>query len=70
VAVRCLPDQPLALRRSATQARHVRAGAGFIDEKQSSRVDRGLLPTPFLTRRLDVFAVLLGGVQLFLKLIP
>jgi hypothetical protein len=65
VAVRCLSDQSLAFRRSAAQARHVCAGAGFIDENQSPRVNRGLLLSPFLASRLNVFAVLLGGVQRF-----
>jgi hypothetical protein len=67
VAVRCLSDQSLAFRRAAAQARHVRAGAGFINENQSPRVDRGLLLSPFLTRCFDVFAVLFGGVQRFFK---
>ena len=65
VAVRCLADQSLTSRRPATQACHVRSGASFIDENQLPRVDRGLLLSPVLTRRLDVFPVLLGGVQRF-----
>ena len=65
MTVGCLSDQSLALGRPTAQPRHVRGGARFIDENQSSRVDRGLPLSPLLTRRFDVFAVLFGGVQRF-----
>jgi hypothetical protein len=40
-------------------------GAGLIYESQLSRIDRTLLVSPFPTRRFDVLAVLLAGVQRF-----
>ena len=65
VAVWCLSNQPLTFPRPPAQPGHVGGGAGLVDEYQASRINRGLLVSPFFARRLDVLAILLGGVQRF-----
>ena len=42
VAVRDFADQPFAAGRPAAQSRHVGAGAGFVDEDQTLRIELGL----------------------------
>lgn len=50
-------------RRPATQSRHLRAGAGLVDEDQTGRVEIGLAVEPGFAPLADVGAVLLGRVR-------
>jgi hypothetical protein len=65
VTVRHFADQPLPFWSSPTQPGHVRADAGFINENQMFRLERCLVLTPNVARRLDVRTILFGGVLSF-----
>jgi hypothetical protein len=65
MAVRNPGAQTLAARRPAAQPRHLRAGAGLVDEDQPGRVEIGLAVEPGFTPLGDVGAVLLGRVRSF-----
>ena len=60
-------DHALATKRPAIQPGHIRFGPAFIDENQSSVVDRRDFVAPRLALLLDVRAALFAGVdRLFL----
>lgn len=60
-AMRSPPDQALALRRPASERRHVGLGPYFIDEDKAARVDPALVTFPAGAAAAYVRAVLLFG---------
>lgn len=68
VAIRNLGDESLATRAATAQPCHVGRGPGLVDEDEFARIKPRLFLSPVRTRQTDVFAVLLGGAQAFLKL--
>ena len=65
VAVRDCADTALAAGRASVGAGHISGGGGFVQENQPAHLKRGLTLPPLSTRRLDVYARLLAGVQSF-----
>jgi len=63
--VRHARDEPLAARRPAVRAGHVRLGPRFIDEHEAAWIDPTLMPLPAITFADDVRPGLFGGVQAF-----
>ncbi len=58
-------DQSLADRASAISARHLRIGAGFINEYELLGIKFWLSYLPALARFRDVGPILFSGVQSF-----
>lgn len=65
VSVRHFGHQTLADRRSPPQASQVALGSAFVNKHKLIDVYAFELPVPSSPQRLDVGAVLLGGVQDF-----
>ena len=65
VSVRYMSNATLALWGTSACARHVGAGAGFIEKNQLGNIQCGLIFLPFTPQDLDVFARLFAGVQRF-----
>ena len=65
VAPERLADQPLTDRAASISARHLGAGAGFIDEHKSFGIKVRLHRFPALARLGDIGPLLLSGVQSF-----
>ena len=63
MAVRNAGPKTLAARGPAPEARHLGAGAGFVDEHQALRSEAGLAFEPRLAPLQDVGTVLLRGVR-------
>ncbi len=60
-----LGDEPAPTPTSATGARHIGLGPGFVDEDELGAIKLGLLGAPAPAGGGDVGAILLGGVQRF-----
>jgi hypothetical protein len=56
---------PLTTRGASPQSGHVRFGARFVEEDQTSRIPAGLLALPAPPRLLDVGPVLFAGMECF-----
>src|SRR5258707_1256073 len=61
-------DEPGAAARAVAAAYHAGAGAGLVDEDEAARIKAGLGCSPAFARFDHVGALLLAGVQDFLKL--
>ena len=62
---RSLGHQPFALRRPASQRRHVGLGPGLVNENQTGGINLPLIALPLRTSARDVGSGLLAGVQCF-----
>ena len=60
-----LGDEPPAAPATSAQPRHVRGGAGLVDEDELLGVKPRLLVLPIRARQANVVAILLGCMQAF-----